>query len=617
MSQNKKDMFAPPSKEELEMFAAPSEDELAENSNSDDSGPNELQSLLRGAAQDVTFGTADEMAGALESPIGAGKQILNLLGAGISPEDPSIREYKASRDESREAYKAAEEANPASYMAGEVLGGVLPAVASGGASVLAKGGLKAAAKVLANQGKKELFSEATKAAAKAGAKYGGLNALGTSEEENLPGLAKDTALGAAGGAAVGGALNKGSDYLSNKGGKVFNWLKDQFETVDTAATASRLTKQGEDLVGKEARSKIEGGFKTKTQELIGKINNTYKQIDDEFNTVFKNAKAANTGLDNASVKKSIQDTLSSERSVGPGFDGDANKMLDAIYSKNQGEDFAKTIQALKDKLSSLPEFLSSEELHHQKLVFRQLGDALESKGDAYGSKLAKDMSKNFDSLTKQSLGNETSPLRQGYEAANALKSNLENMRTRLGVDRNASREVAGQKLEDKMGALISDIQSGSKGGYKSNRVLNDTFDYLNRIDPKFAASFKEDIQKLGEKADINKAATKSGMGILFGSLEGTAARGAVLGTKGAMVAKKGLDKAYKVVDLPQQKFLQAAGMASQKFGKKGEALANLLNEASGSEKSRKVALMFSAAQNPNYREMLQDIFPEMFGNEEE
>lgn len=555
------------------------------------------ESMLRGAAQDLSFGTADEMAGALESPIGAGKQLLNLLGANISPEDKALREYKASRDESRDAYKAAEEANPASYMAGEVLGGVLPAVVTGGASAVAKGGLKAATM--------------------AGAKYGGLNALGNSEEENLAGMAKDGAMGAGAGALVGAGINKLGSVASDKGGKIWDKLKDQFETVETADTASRLTKQGHKLVGKEAKQEIEGGFKDQTKSLVDKINTTYQKIDNDFNTVFKQAKEANTGIDQKAVHQSIQEVLSGERAVGKGFQGGSNEMLDAIYSQNKGEDFAKTVQALKDKLSSLPEFLSSEELHHQKLVFRQLGGALESKGDAYGAKLAKNMSRNFDTLTKNSLGNESSPLRQGYEAANALKMNLENLRTRIGVDKNSSKEVSGQKLEDKMGSLISDIQANSKGGFKSNRILNDVFSYLDRIDPKFAGAFKDEVQTLGQKSDINKVAGGSGMSVLFGSVEGTAARGAVYGTKAAVAAKKGLNKAYSVIDAPQQKFLEAAGKASSKFGKKGEALANLLNEASGSEKQRKIALMYSAAQNPNYREMLQDVFPEMFGDEQE
>lgn len=580
-------------------------------------GPNMFESFARGAAQDLTFGTADEMAGAVESPIGAGKQILNLLGANISEQDGALRDYKAARDGSREAYKAAEETNPASYMAGEVLGGVVPIVATGGASAIAKGGMKAAtlagAGALAKGGAGAIAEGGMKAAALAGAKYGGLNAFGSSEGESIAELGKDAMIGAGAGAVVGGGLSK----LGEGGGKLWNRAKDQFETIETMDIASKLTRQGEKVIGKEAKGAIEGGFKTKTKDLIGKIDETYKRVDGEFNTIFKESNDKGFGFDKKDILDTIQTQLSKERSVGKGFAGGTDDMLDTIYSKNQGEDFAKTIQALKDKLNSLPGFLSSEELHHQKLVFRQLGSALDSKGDSYGSKLAKDISKNFDGATKQSLEQGGSGLRVKYEGANALKSNLENMRTRIGVDKNSSREVSGQKLEDKMGSLISDIQAGSKGGYKSNRVLNDVFGYLDKIDPEFAGKFKDDIYKLGQKADINKTATKTGMGFFAGSVEGTAARGAVYGTQGAMKVRKGLDKAYSVIDFPQRKFLEAAGQATGKFGKRGDALASLLNEASKSDKERKIALMFSAAQNPNYREMLQYVLPEMFGDDEE
>ena len=62
-----------------------------------------FESGVRGVAQGATLGFADELAGALE----ATKETL------LSPEAKSwLDEYKRSRDESRAAYKAAEEANP-------------------------------------------------------------------------------------------------------------------------------------------------------------------------------------------------------------------------------------------------------------------------------------------------------------------------------------------------------------------------------------------------------------------------------------------------------------------------------------------------------------------------
>ena len=76
-------------------------------------GPSKVESAIRGLAQGASFGFADE-----------------LTALGESAFTPKT--YQQALAESRANYKSAEETNPATYMASDVVGSVLPAIATGG-----------------------------------------------------------------------------------------------------------------------------------------------------------------------------------------------------------------------------------------------------------------------------------------------------------------------------------------------------------------------------------------------------------------------------------------------------------------------------------------------------
>ncbi|MBA2680997.1 MAG: hypothetical protein H0U76_21700 [Ktedonobacteraceae bacterium] len=97
-------------------------------------------SALRGAAQGASFGLADEGTGAAEA---AGK---TLFGDEKLADLPA--NYAKHRDESRANYKAAQEANPMSYLGGELGGGIASGIATGGVGA----GIKGAAALGALQG---------------------------------------------------------------------------------------------------------------------------------------------------------------------------------------------------------------------------------------------------------------------------------------------------------------------------------------------------------------------------------------------------------------------------------------------------------------------------------
>ena len=110
----------PPTEAELKRISAPRWDDEPPPPN-----VSEVESGIRGAAQGLSFGLADEATGAAEA---AKDWLMN---------DPQgfMENYKKHRDESRKNYKSAEEANPGTYLTGQFAGGAAPALLSGGTSI--------------------------------------------------------------------------------------------------------------------------------------------------------------------------------------------------------------------------------------------------------------------------------------------------------------------------------------------------------------------------------------------------------------------------------------------------------------------------------------------------
>lgn len=178
----------------------------SEETNKDE--PGMMEAGLRGAAQGASFGFADEATAGLES----------LL---------TNKDYDTALKESREAYKAAEEAHPIVSFAGNLAGGLVVPL-PGGSLLSSVKGAKAA--------------EGALALAKQGAMFGGLSAAGMSESRDTKQLAKDIASGAALGGAITPVLGKGipaiAKYAKEKVtgstfgkdiGEIFNLAKNNSE----------------------------------------------------------------------------------------------------------------------------------------------------------------------------------------------------------------------------------------------------------------------------------------------------------------------------------------------------------------------------------------------------
>jgi hypothetical protein len=183
-----------------------------------------VESALRGAAAGASFGFADEITGALESLV-------------------SDKTYEQARDESRAAYKAAEEANPGLYTTGELGGGLLSSILPGG--IAAKGAMAAGKGVLAAAG----------TASALGAAEGALGAAGRAAEiSDVPQEAlAGGAIGGLAGGVLGGALPLAGKAAQSvlKGSRL-----EQARKLKDAAPEIELGKIGA-RVGDEARAELD------------------------------------------------------------------------------------------------------------------------------------------------------------------------------------------------------------------------------------------------------------------------------------------------------------------------------------------------------------------------
>lgn len=264
------------------------DDDLFEDEPSDVS---KLESLGRGALSGASFGFSDELTGAGEA-----------LATTNPLEDDYLKNlltnYKKSRDESRAAYKAAEEANPATYMAGDIGAGLLTGLLTGGAGAVANLG-----KVGVSQGAKQL--------AKVGLKQGAATGLGMSEadltEGEVPEALKDVAVGAGLGAGVGVLLPSAIQGVKKAGSFISETAKDKAPMIfEKGSQAYNLAKKGVNVVGRKAQESLTQD----ADELANRLLNSFKQQYSEGSeNVGKALKSKTTGIDYSKQLAELENTL--------------------------------------------------------------------------------------------------------------------------------------------------------------------------------------------------------------------------------------------------------------------------------------------------------------------
>jgi hypothetical protein len=257
---------------------------------SDDIGET-VGDTLRGAAQGVTFGFADEIAGGA----GAAGDLL----AGRSTLEKIMESYRQNRDESRAEFDKAAERSPVANTIGNIGGGILSGLATAGAGTAAAGA-GTIAKILN--------------AAKVGAGAGAVAGVGGSEGDLTKGevldVGGDALAGAGMGALFGGGLQGGIEAA--KGAKaiakgVGNTIADS-KIGQNLKKAYNYGKEGVDLVSDAGIEAAEKGI-----ESAGvKLGSTAREINKEKGALLGGLRKK---LEEAGLKVDISDDLEAVKSV--------------------------------------------------------------------------------------------------------------------------------------------------------------------------------------------------------------------------------------------------------------------------------------------------------------
>lgn len=207
--------------------------------------------------------TAEKLVGGAESFLTAVNPFQDELTGGVAALIPGGQGYTEARDQSRARTKAFKRENPKTGLALDIAGAVTPAVASGGATVAARGLGKVPLSQLVKQG--------AQMGATAGGIYGFGNAEGTIGEQ-----ANQTAMGALVGGAVGGAVpaaGRGIAKGTRKLADVFGRTTPKGRTDKLASTLdSELSASGQtvdDALGRVDDLRTAGVQDVSTADAIG------------------------------------------------------------------------------------------------------------------------------------------------------------------------------------------------------------------------------------------------------------------------------------------------------------------------------------------------------------
>lgn len=363
---------------------------LKEKSAPDDFNPDEYLAKATPASKvdtAVMQGLQGATAGFLDEASGAGEAIGRALGieglggsfsdVGFAKGGPTLDKdilkeaYRRARDRKRGILKKQEADNPATAGVAKFAGMV--------ASPLSK---------------------ATKglSLARAGGVIGGVNALGESTAEDLPGMAKDTAIGYGTGAILGKGIEKASPYISagtEKLGKGARNLAERFAGRALGAERGTIKSLGADKVQAAGAHALDEGILSplaNTDDLIARneaakkaggklMDKAYTAIDDAGASTFNPLKVA------SEVDDQIGGFYRS-----PINRGEANQLentLESILMRGEGNIPIKEAQVLKQELGKVANWKNNLNITEKEkmareaygIVSRNIDDAVKSGSD--------------------------------------------------------------------------------------------------------------------------------------------------------------------------------------------------------------------------------------------
>jgi len=465
------------------------------------------ESALRGGAQGVSFGFADEATARLES-----------IMKGVP--------YEQALEESRQAYRQAQEANPITYTGSEIAGGVLPALIPG------VGQAATGAKL----GRLALM----------GAGTGALSGLGMSEGETVGEIAKDVGIsGLLGGAlpVLGRGIAKGIEFIPK---------------MSDIAVKKGL--QGGLGVSSELLTEAE-----KNPKAVKKIMDVYAGENIKKDIIPAKANVVESFMsDNPIAKRAIKNSKLAVESIPDTTKVDKNLAINAlkdqikVLEKSMGVSDVRNqaIKMLEDKIKvfdNVPDNIPGVNL---KPILQGIDDDITAAGgwqNPLKNNLYRDGLENARGALDKDLKAQVPEYKklmkkvsQDYELSNNLTKRFA---TEKGFDENKIANTLNAQLRKVDTNLQKDFKRlgayGKAGGYENELQLNE---FLNDM------ALKRDIEQYGGKgSSISNRLTGlfTMAGTSIGGLPGGAigtGLGSIFGSevekRGGQIALKGL-KAFE------------------------------------------------------------------------
>lgn len=294
-----------------------------------ESKTNMAQDFTRGAAQGLTLGTSDEIGGRIQQLLDyfggvsdVNKQLADQGFTGDVGPTSSSEFYEKARDEQRVLDKEAKESSPKVYMAGNIIGSLLPSLTP----------LGLASKIGTSVPK----------AAGLGAGYGAAQAAGYSEEEGLA-MLPEIAGGALTGGFTGGVLQKLSNKVASlKPDDIAKYLGGKAEIQSAKALGlERATRKklGEDLskaVGRQGLDKKAISFGSSADDMIAVNKQIKKAAMDQRSAAY--SAIDDLGASTVSpqkIVKGLDETLGDFNKLSPLNSAKLRQLDDIVEAVNQ------------------------------------------------------------------------------------------------------------------------------------------------------------------------------------------------------------------------------------------------------------------------------------------
>lgn len=570
--------------------------------------PGTLSDFLTATGQGLTVGFGDELGGALSAGGAA-------LG-GQTDLEKLYEIYRQSQKANEAKVSEAQERSPIASIAGNLVGGAIPALATLGATAPASAAAGGATtmKTLSALPWKQLLARAGTEGVKMGAKASipaGIAALGASEhtiEQPLE-LAKDTASGAALGGVIGGGL--GAIGTAGKGvlGKIANAADD----FDVARQGKLAFKHGEKGVSMTPSGEFFDTAQQQQRSDIAAITDKFIHGEEKLtDELYDSLRGASQAGQKVSVNPQVIGMIQTVNPQNPGLKDLVLGMSNRI-GQQRATNIAHQLELLEQgTIDPLKAWNLRKELYELANEVPELEGMLKG----LGSSLKQDIEQAVPGIAQTAselqdfIGAGKETLIEGGVAGRYSQRNASDV---FNVDK---------RLADQVKGLLENITS-SRGTMDWQRKFGELKDNLRKLDPMLLNKLGINVDDLDKQvqssADLFTIAKKLGgselgaenfgdlTSVLSGGMVPTLRGGTYMAANKAGLAKRAMSEMTRDVYSWGKEPLTLLAQELQSIpglGHLGAALEKGLQDPTGASKN---SILFILMQRPDTRQMFSDM----------